>query len=156
MSTLNDTQRKSLKMDTGSFVNTYRFSKLMSVFWSREHTHILFVFHFDSVGKLYLSMMTWSNGNIFRVTGSLWGEPTSHWWVLSCHLETWNIIFARPLSNIFYFLNWTYRSQYYTKTACAFYRYSTIDQGLICGIVGPRFNVKMPSYPYRKCHCEDK
>ena len=25
------------------------------------------------------SMMTWSNGNIFRVTGPLWGEFTSHW-----------------------------------------------------------------------------
>ena len=26
-------------------------------------------------------MMTSSNGNIFRVTGPLWGESTGHWWI---------------------------------------------------------------------------
>ena len=25
--------------------------------------------------------MTSSNGNIFRVTGPLWGEYTGHWWI---------------------------------------------------------------------------
>ena len=29
-----------------------------------------------------LTMMTSSNGNICRVTGPLWGEITSHWWIL--------------------------------------------------------------------------
>ena len=27
-------------------------------------------------------MMTSSNGNIFHVTGPLWGETTGHWWIL--------------------------------------------------------------------------
>ena len=26
-------------------------------------------------------MMASSSGNIFRVTGSLWGESTGHWWI---------------------------------------------------------------------------
>ena len=27
------------------------------------------------------TMMTSSNGNIFCITGPLWGESTSHWWI---------------------------------------------------------------------------
>ena len=30
---------------------------------------------------MHLSMMTSSNGNIFRVTGPLWGESTGHRWI---------------------------------------------------------------------------
>ena len=36
------------------------------------------------------SMMTSSNGNIFRVTGTLCGEFTAHWWVPSQRSVTWS------------------------------------------------------------------
>ena len=29
----------------------------------------------------YINMMTLWNGNIFRVTGLLWGKSTGHWWI---------------------------------------------------------------------------
>ena len=31
--------------------------------------------------RIYRIMMTSSNGNIFHVTGHLWGEFTGHWWI---------------------------------------------------------------------------
>ena len=37
-------------------------------------------------------MMTSTNGNIFRVTGPLWGESTGHWWIpltKACDAEIW-------------------------------------------------------------------
>ena len=37
-------------------------------------------------------IMTSSNGNIFRVTGPLWGESTGRWWILS----------QRPVTRSFY------------------------------------------------------
>ena len=35
----------------------------------------------EDVAMEVLFMKTSSNGNIFRVTGPLWGEPTGHWWI---------------------------------------------------------------------------
>ena len=32
---------------------------------------------------IHVTLMTWSNGSIFSVTGLLWGESTSHWWISS-------------------------------------------------------------------------
>ena len=33
------------------------------------------------LGMMRNLMMTSSNGNLFRVTGPLWGESTGHWWI---------------------------------------------------------------------------
>ena len=46
--------------------------------WSRENYTF---WYYISLVLLSLIMMTSPNGNIFRVTGSLWGESTGHRWI---------------------------------------------------------------------------
>ena len=44
-------------------------------------------------------MITSSNGNIFRVTGPLWGESTGHRWIpltMASDMELWYYIWAAP------------------------------------------------------------
>ena len=46
-----------------------------------------------------LTMMTSSNGNIFRVTGPWWGESTSHWWIpltKTSDMEPWCFLSSAP------------------------------------------------------------
>ena len=48
---------------------------------------------------LYLFMMTSSNGNIFRVTGPLWGESTGHRWIPlteASYVELWYFLWSSP------------------------------------------------------------
>ena len=45
------------------------------------------------------SMMTSSNGNIFRVTGPLWGEFTGHRWIpltKASDAELWCFLWSAP------------------------------------------------------------
>ena len=45
------------------------------------------------------SMMTLSNGNIFHITGPLWGESTGHWWIpltKASDTEFWCFIWSAP------------------------------------------------------------
>ena len=47
-------------------------------------------------------MMTSSNGNIFRVTGPLWGEFTGHRWIRgrkACDAELWCFLWSAPWIN---------------------------------------------------------
>ena len=47
---------------------------------------------------IVLSMMTWSTGKIFSVTGPLWWESTSHWCILlkkASDVELWYFLCAR-------------------------------------------------------------
>ena len=48
----------------------------------------------SSIYRRWVNMMASSNGNIFRVTGLLWGECTGHWWS-PLHRGQWrgNLIF---------------------------------------------------------------
>ena len=49
---------------------------------------------------LYFSMMTSSDGNIFRVTGFLCGEFTGHWWIpllKASDAELWCFLWSAPL-----------------------------------------------------------
>ena len=44
-------------------------------------------------------MMTSSNGNIFRITGPLWGESTCHWWIpitKASDVEFWCFLWSAP------------------------------------------------------------
>ena len=44
-------------------------------------------------------MMTSSNGNIFRVTGPLWGESTGHRWIIftkASDMELWCFLWSAP------------------------------------------------------------
>ena len=45
------------------------------------------------------TMMTSSNGNIFCITGLLWGESTSYWWVpltKASDMELWCFLWSEP------------------------------------------------------------
>ena len=47
----------------------------------------------------FRGMMTSSNGNIFRVTGPLWGESTGHRWIpltKASHAEFWCFLWSEP------------------------------------------------------------
>ena len=54
--------------------------------------------------KIYIYfMMTSSNGNIFRVTGPLCGEFTSHRWIprnKTSHAELWYFLWSAPESTV--------------------------------------------------------
>ena len=57
-------------------------------------TQIIYLYH-----KWALSMMTSSNGNIFRVTGPLCGEFTGHWWIprtKASDTELWCFFWSAP------------------------------------------------------------
>ena len=48
--------------------------------------------------RVWLIMMTSSNG-IFRITGPLWGEFTSHWWIpltKASDAELWRLLWSVP------------------------------------------------------------
>ena len=50
-----------------------------------------------TVWNYWLIMMTWSNGNIFHVTGPLWGEFTGHWWIhltKASNTESWCFLWS--------------------------------------------------------------
>ena len=54
---------------------------------------------FFCAGCNYLSMMTLSNGNIFRVTDPLWGESTSRRWIpltKTSDVELWCFLWPAP------------------------------------------------------------
>ena len=43
--------------------------------------------------------MTSSNGNIFRVTGPLWGESIGHWWIpitKASDMKLWYFLWSVP------------------------------------------------------------
>ena len=43
------------------------------------------------------NMMTLSNGNIFRISGHLWGESTNHHWIpLTSNTELWCFLWSAP------------------------------------------------------------
>ena len=49
--------------------------------------------------EFFQSMMTSSNGNIFRVTGHLWGESTGHRWIpltIASDAELWCFLWSAP------------------------------------------------------------
>ena len=49
------------------------------------------------LGSFHSNMITTSNGNIFRVTGPLWGESTSHRWIpLTKASELWCFLWSAP------------------------------------------------------------
>ena len=51
------------------------------------------------VGWFVGYMMTSSNGNIFRVSGPLWGEFSCHPWIhltKACDAELWCFLFSAP------------------------------------------------------------
>ena len=48
---------------------------------------------------LLKNIMTWLNGNIFRVTGPLWGESTGHRWIpltKASDAELWCFLWSGP------------------------------------------------------------
>ena len=64
--------------------NTYSFN-LQNIPWNMPMVWLCFVLLWSSVlhglcGSFTYFMMTSSNGNIFHITGPLWGESTSHRW----------------------------------------------------------------------------
>ena len=66
------------------------FYKLSFKVWS--------VSHFCN-GTCCLSMMMSSNGNIFHVTGPLWGESTGHRWIpltKASDVECWSFLWSAP------------------------------------------------------------
>ena len=51
----------------------------------------------------FLSMMTSSNGNMFRVTGPLWGEFTGHQWIpltKASDAELWCFLWSAPTQTV--------------------------------------------------------
>ena len=51
----------------------------------------------------YIYVMTSSNGNIFRVTGPLWGESTGHRWIprtKASDVELWYYLWSAPEQTI--------------------------------------------------------
>ena len=53
----------------------------------------------DHRNGLWFAMMTSSNGNIFRITGSLWGESTGHRWIpltIASDAELWCFLWSEP------------------------------------------------------------
>ena len=65
-------------------------------FWKEA---VLFIFRFRGEVENCLSMMTSSNGNIFRVTGLLCGEFTGYWWIprtKSSDAELWCFLWSAP------------------------------------------------------------
>ena len=56
------------------------------------------VYDFDTFRRIYTMMTSW-NGNIFCVTGSLWGEFTGHWWIpltKASDTELWCFLWSAP------------------------------------------------------------
>ena len=57
-------------------------SKLISKQFSRYRVNAFWWQYIVAASSIHLApMMTPSNGNIFRVTGPLWGESTGHQWI---------------------------------------------------------------------------
>ena len=53
-------------------------------------------------GEMQVTMMTSSNGNIFRITGPLWGEFTGHRWIprtKASDAELWCFLWYAPWKN---------------------------------------------------------
>ena len=49
----------------------------------------------------YSYMVTSSNGNIFRITGPLWGESTGHWWITKAsNAELWYFLWSAPKQTV--------------------------------------------------------
>ena len=54
---------------------------------------------FINFGKNVFVMMTWTNGNIFHITGPLWGEFTGHRWIpltKASNAELWCLLLSAP------------------------------------------------------------
>ena len=67
--------------------------------WHILRSSIRTTFIWNRLMSQYWYMMTSSNGNIFRVTGPLWGEFTSHRWIAltkSSDQELWCFLWSAP------------------------------------------------------------
>ena len=76
-------------------------SNLQMAIWVREFVLIYFHMREDGIQpwRLSHSMMTWSTGNIFRVTGPLCGEFTGHRWISrtkASDAEFWCFLWSAP------------------------------------------------------------
>ena len=68
---------------------------------AKSHTSLLFTIDGNKAcaSVTHVLMMTPSNGNIFRLTGPLWGEPSGHRWVpltKASDAELWCFLWSAP------------------------------------------------------------
>ena len=119
------------------------------------------------------NMMTSSNGNIFRITGPLWGESTSDWRIPLTKKVIWscNVFFdltqkkrLSKQSSLWWFEMPSHSLWHHCNDMTQYCiqhisDYSRIYIRLSAHKIktpGPWFNIKTSSFQYRKSHCIDK
>ena len=110
-------------------------------------------------------MMSSSNGNIFCVTGPLWGKSNGHRWIPPQ-------MSATPSFDVFLDLRLNKRlskqsrCRWFETPPCSLWRHCNVTAQRHCShnitnkmimiASGTRFNIKMTSYQYGKSQCGDK
>ena len=85
---------------------SYWNTNIYLLFYKQENMFARYIIpqNLDDLGWIHSSwktrtMMTSSNGNIFRVTGPLWGEFTGHRWIRltkASDAELWYVLSSAP------------------------------------------------------------